>query len=76
MIELLKAATILQQANAEFVIVAGMALRSHGSAYLTQDLDICYLRTKENLQRIAEALRPLNPKPRSFPPTDPVEDSK
>src|SRR5689334_1298989 len=67
MIQLFEAAQILAKAGVEFVIVEGLALRSHGSAYLTQDLDICYRRTRSNLERIADALRPLNPRPRGFP---------
>ena len=67
MIRLFEAVQILARANVEFVIVGGLALRSHGSGYLTQDLGICYSRTKENLVRIADALRPLKPRPRGFP---------
>lgn len=66
MINLFEAAQLLAKAEVEFVIVGGLALRSHGSGYLTQDLDICYSRTRRNLERIAEALRPLNPRPRGF----------
>lgn len=67
MIALIEAAKILAAARVEFVIVGGMAVRSHGSGYLTQDLDICYSRNRNNLECIAEALRPLNPRPRGFP---------
>ena len=44
-----------------------MALRSHGSGYLTQDLDVCYSRKSDNLKRIALALDTLKPRPRGFP---------
>ena len=67
MISLFQAATILAKAEVEFVIVGGLALRSHGSGYLTQDLDICYSRSRKNLERIADSLRPFNPRPRGFP---------
>lgn len=67
MISLFQAAKILALAGVEFVIVGGVALRSHGSAYLTQDLDICYHRSRKNLERIADALGPFNPRPRGFP---------
>jgi hypothetical protein len=67
MINLFEAAQLLAKAGVEFVIGGGLALRSHGSAYLTQDLDVCYSRTRENLQRIADVLRPFNPRPRGFP---------
>jgi predicted nucleotidyltransferase len=67
MINLYRAVRILAAAGVEFVIVGGLALRSHGSAYLTQDLDVCYRRTNENLKLIAEALAPIHPRPRGFP---------
>ena len=67
MIKLVQAAQILAQANVEFVIVGGVAVRSHGSSYVTDDLDICYSRKRENLEKIADVLRPLNPRPRGFP---------
>jgi predicted nucleotidyltransferase len=67
MIHLFEAVQLLAKAEIEFVIIGGVALRSHGSAYLTQDLDICYSRNRANLERIVQALRPLNPRPRGFP---------
>src|SRR4051794_31460438 len=57
----------LAGAGVEFVIVGGQALRSHGSAYLTEDLDICYSPEPSNLRKIAVALAPYNPRPRNFP---------
>lgn len=47
-------------------VVGGMAMRGHGSTYLTQDLDICYAREKENLRRLAAALAAFNPRSRGF----------
>ncbi|MBX3283005.1 MAG: nucleotidyltransferase [Acidobacteria bacterium] len=67
MISLLEAISSLVAAGVDFVVVGGVALRSHGSSYITQDLDICYSRTRTNLEKLAEALRPLNPRPRNFP---------
>ncbi len=49
-----------------FVVIGGMAMRGHGSSYLTQDLDICYSRERENLKKLAAALAPFNPRPRGF----------
>jgi hypothetical protein len=51
----------------EFVIIGGVAITTHGSAYLTKDLDICYSRTNENLERLVKALAEYSPKPRGFP---------
>ncbi len=50
----------------EFVIVGGVAITAHGSAYLTQDLDFCYSRSKTNLKKVVSALAPFKPKPRNF----------
>jgi hypothetical protein len=57
----------LAQNNVAFVIIGGVAITSHGSSYITKDLDFCYKRTRENLQNIVSALSPFNPKPRDFP---------
>ena len=67
MIRLFEAVQLLAKAGIEFVVIGGVALRTHGSSYLTQDLDICYSRTRANLEKIAETLRPINPRPRGFP---------
>lgn len=45
----------------EFIVVGGAAAIAHGSARLTQDLDIVYDRSAENLERLVAALR--NEKP-------------
>ncbi len=57
----------LTEAEVEFVIIGGVAITAHGSAYLTQDLDFCYLRTSENLKNIVEALSEFSPRFRGFP---------
>lgn len=67
MIKLVDAVVLLAKNHVDFVVVGGMAIRSHGSGYLTQDLDICYSRGKENLNRLADTLAPFNPRPRNFP---------
>ncbi|MEW6743952.1 MAG: hypothetical protein AB1486_14470 [Planctomycetota bacterium] len=52
----------------EFLIVGGAAATAHGSARLTQDLDIVYRRSPENLDRLASALGPHSPYLRGAPP--------
>ena len=59
---------LLSQAGIEYIVVGGAAATAHGSARLTLDLDIVYRRTPENLDRIANALAPLQPYPRGAPP--------
>jgi hypothetical protein len=53
---------ILQQLSAdgvELVLIGGIAGRVHGSPTVTNDLDICYRRTKANCGRLANTLREL-----------------
>ena len=68
MVNLFEIAQLLSQAEVDFVIVGGIAIRSHGGNYVTEDLDICYSRNRDNLKKIAAVLEPLNPRPRGFEP--------
>ncbi len=56
-----------------FILIGGVAARAHGSARLTQDVDIVYGRDGANLERLARALRPLRPYLRGAPPGLPFE---
>lgn len=67
MIKLVEAIQILAKHQVDFVLVGGMAISAHGSAYVTVDLDICFSRSGENLRRIVNALTPLEPRLRGFP---------
>ncbi len=67
MINLEPALKSLTENRVEFVIVGGVAITAHGSAYLTEDLDFCYSRDKTNLKNIVSALSIYQPKPRGFP---------
>jgi hypothetical protein len=42
-----------------FVVVGGLGARLHGSPVITNDADICYERSDENLELLAAALREL-----------------
>jgi hypothetical protein len=59
---------LLTQHNVEFIIVGGAAATAHGSARLTQDLDIAYRRTPENISRLVAGLAPHSPYLRGAPP--------
>jgi hypothetical protein len=50
---------VLDRHGVAFVLIGGVAARLHGSPSLTGDLDVCYDRGKENLERLAEALKEL-----------------
>lgn len=58
----------LAAARVEYIVVGGVAAAAHGSARSTQDLDIVYRRSDENLEKLVAALSPLNPYPREAPP--------
>ena len=49
----------LSARQVRYVIVGGVALVLHGSARVTQDLDICYARDPDNLAALADALAPF-----------------
>jgi predicted nucleotidyltransferase len=58
MLEDEKLLRLLVDNKVEFVLIGGLAMRIHGSAHITDDADICYSRTKENIQRLAKAMAP------------------
>ena len=59
---------VLSQAGIEFIVIGGFAATAHGSAHLTVDLDVVYRRTPVNIDRLASALKPLQPYLRGAPP--------
>jgi hypothetical protein len=50
---------VLTEHEVRFVVVGGLAAQAHGSSSLTNDLDICYARDRDNLDRLAAALADL-----------------
>jgi predicted nucleotidyltransferase len=52
----------------EFIIIGGVAATAHGSARLTEDLDLVYRRTPDNIARLVAALMPYTPYLRGAPP--------
>jgi|SRR5580704_6953167 hypothetical protein len=67
----MKAIKVLAEAKVDFVIIGGWCAILHGSAYVTNDLDVCFARDKENCERIARALAPFHPRLRDMPPNLP-----
>jgi hypothetical protein len=57
---------VLAQHEVEFIVAGGVA--AHGSARLTQDLDIVYQRSPENIDRLIAALADHNPYLRGVAP--------
>jgi predicted nucleotidyltransferase len=68
MIDFRAALTTLTDSNVDFIIVGGAAATAHGAARLTQDLDVVYGRSRENLRRLTQALAPHAPYLRGAPP--------
>jgi hypothetical protein len=57
----------LSKARVSFVIIGGVAATLHGSARLTNDLDVVYDRSVENIERLSAALAPFQPYLRGAP---------
>jgi hypothetical protein len=57
----------LRDADIDFVIVGGFAGMLHGSTLVTRDLDVCAVLTRENVAKLRETLRDLNPTHRQTP---------
>ena len=61
----------------EFLVIGGQAAALFGSPIPTYDVDLCYRRTAENLERLAKALVELHPTLRGAPPDLPfILDAK
>ena len=58
----------LTRHDVAFIVVGGAAAIAHGSARLTQDLDIVYDRSPANLNRLVAALSDQRPYLRGAPP--------
>jgi predicted nucleotidyltransferase len=59
---------LLSRAGVQFIVVGGVAASAHGSPRMTNDVDVVYLRTADNLDRLAAALAPHRPYLRGAPP--------
>ena len=56
----LAALGVLNRFGVRFVVIGGVAGRLWGSPTLTNDVDICYERSQDNLERLAAALVDLD----------------
>src|SRR5438105_4341033 len=66
--DLQKIAEILLLHGVEFIVIGGQAEALMGSPRVTYDVDLCYRRTEDNLVRLANALKEMNPSLRGAPP--------
>lgn len=51
---------VLNRHKVNYVLIGGLAGEVHGAALGTNDIDICYERTPENMDRLAKALASLH----------------
>ncbi|MGH2784549.1 MAG: hypothetical protein ACRDJ1_04775 [Actinomycetota bacterium] len=56
-----------------FILIGGAAANAHGSPSITQDVDICYARTAENVEHLVAALRAINARLRGVDPSLPFQ---
>ena len=59
--------TLLYDAEVDFVVIGGVAMNAHGSAYITLDLDICYSRSPTSIRKLCQALASIHPRLRGAP---------
>lgn len=62
---------VLIRHRVRFILVGGIAAQAHGSPSLTGDLDICYARDRDDLDRLAAALVDLSAVRRGLPADSP-----
>src|SRR5438128_1626512 len=67
------AAALFARHGVEYIVINGQAENLMGSPRVTYDTDLCYRRSKENLERLAAALRELSPTLRGAPPDLPFK---
>lgn len=76
MTDFAKMLQLLSDRGVEFIIIGGAAAIVHGSSRLTQDLDVVYRRSQENIARLSNALQAQNPYLRGAPPGLPFQWSE
>jgi predicted nucleotidyltransferase len=73
MIDFPKLLRLLTEHDVAFIIIGGVAAVIHGSSRLTQDLDVVYQRSPQNLTRLVQALAEQSPYLRGAPPGLPFQ---
>jgi hypothetical protein len=59
---------LLGRHDVRYVLIGGLAAITHGSSLVTVDIDICYVRDRANLDRLAAALRDVHAELRGVEP--------
>ena len=71
-----KALDTLRNGQVRFIVIGGAAATAHGSTLLTNDLDVVYARSAEDVAHLAAALAPHNPYRRGVPPACPSSSTR
>jgi len=66
----------LQAHGVKFVLIGGLAAKAHGSPTMTVDIDVCYARDRDNLERLAALLGELGTVLRGAPPDLPFHPDR
>jgi hypothetical protein len=64
---------VLERHGVRYVVIGGLAAEIHGSPYITRDVDVTPARNRENLGKLAAALRELEGKLRVVDLDEPLE---
>jgi hypothetical protein len=72
-LDYLDALKVLANRRVRYVLIGGIAASLRGSTTVTDDVDICYARDDENLERMAAALQDLRARLRGAPPEVPFQ---
>jgi predicted nucleotidyltransferase len=59
--------TRLADSGLDFVIVGGFAAVTHGSSFVTRDLDVCAVLTRDTIEKLRSILKDWNPRHRMTP---------
>jgi predicted nucleotidyltransferase len=73
MTDLSRLLRLFSEHKVEYIIIGGVAAVVHGSSRLTQDIDVVYERSKENLKQLVRALADEEPYLRGAPPGLPFD---
>lgn len=67
-LDLRRAFAELDAAGVDYIVIGAVAAGLYGSSALTADLDICYDRSRDNVDALASVLRGLHARLRGAPP--------
>jgi hypothetical protein len=71
--EFIDALETLAKHRVRFVVIGGLGGRLRGSTTVTDDVDVCYARTADNLERMVQALKELRATLRGAPKDVPFQ---